>query len=343
MNDAYLKSILGEFYNIKVRKSEKVQIGYSNENYVVYSKNKTKYMLRISPFYRIEHLWLESYILNNLRNFKLSFEIPHIIKTFNNKYFLRIGNQAFTLFKFIPGTKASRNYLKKESFIFDLANKTGMLHHYLSKIKIQNTKFGHEYLINSYFDRFKFYEDSAVSPNNEWKHLLLERMSFIKKELVKYKEYYEKFPFLRKFVHTDLRLDNILLKNGKISAILDFDDILIGDQAFDLASMFVEIFADHNVLSNKLINFVNINGFVKFIKEYIKTRKTKNRKSFIGRVINLLNLQALQVLSIVGRDPDFDEKQRIKNIIWYSNFIRVMNNKDNKLFLKSSMKDLFKS
>lgn len=336
-----LKEALNDFYAIKSRNIKEILHGYTNRNYLVISKNGEKYVARISPLYRKKRVWLESYVLDRLNSYELEFLVPRIITTSSNEYFITIGNLILTVFQYIEGIIASKlrsSLLGKEKFSYDLGKSVGNLHNTLCKIRIPKTKFTHLKLISSYFNKFDYYFSNLDS---EWKYLLLKERDLLTNEISKYKNYYNNFKYLQTFVHTDIRLDNIMFRNRKISAILDFNDILIGDQAFDLASIFVEIYTDHNVVSKKLTDLADIEGFMKFVKAYLNIRKIENKKSFILRVINLLGLQALQVLSIVGRDPDFDERERIKNVIWYSNFIHIINNKNNASLLKLSMKNLF--
>jgi Ser/Thr protein kinase RdoA (MazF antagonist) len=340
-----LKEILNNFYGIKPKSIKKIPYGYTNVNYLIISGNGKKYIARFSPLYREKRILLESYILKKLNGYKLGFLVPKIITTLSNEYFKKIGNYILTLFQYIEGSIASklrRSLLNEEDISCELGKLVGILHNAFCKIKIPKTKFTHLELINSYTDKFNSYFSNLDS---EWKQLLFKERAYLIREISKYKKYYTNFKLPQTFIHTDIRLDNIVLqnRNRKILALLDFNDVLIGDQAFDPASIFVEVYADHNVFSKKLTDFVNIEGYKKFINEYTNVRKIENRKSFIKRVITLLNLQALQVLSIVGRDPDFNEKLRVKNVIWYSNFFHSMNNEKNIAFLKAKMKNFTKN
>lgn len=336
-----LKHILTQFYDIQVQDLGKSTHGYSNENFIIKSKLGRSYIVRISPFYRIQHLWLEHHVLNRLQNLSLDFCVPRINATISGNFFVRIGDMALTVFDLIPGIQASkfpRSDRDMKVFSQNLGAGVGHLHNFLSKIETPQTKFTHERLIVSYSDKFKTYEICDIHTDNEWRRLLMNENSLIMEELQRYLRYYSDFGPPVSFVHSDIREENILVKRNEITAILDFDDTFVGDQAFDLAAMLVEIYCNKDEVSQKVSDLVDIEGFAEFAHQYFEVRRIEeDRDWFMHRVVALLNLQALQVLSIVGRDPDFDERARTKNVIWYSNFIRTMKMKKSLEWIRSEI------
>lgn len=330
---------LQDWYDIKIKDIEKFSLGYTNKNYLITANNRKKYVARISPHYKKDHILLESYVLNAIKEHGFYFLIPEIMKNSCNDYFTDLGNKLLTIFYYIPGLhidELTNKRLKKDYISSELGRLVGDLHNILYKINTPKTNFTHVELIKSYISNFNSY---IPKQDSGWKSIIHKEINLIINEISKYKEYYEKIKYPQTFIHTDIRLDNIIFRNGKISSLLDFDDILIGDQAFDLSSMFIEVYANHDILSEQIIDLVNIEEFIKFINSYLKIRYIKNKKNFLSRVINLINLQALQVLYLASKPSFIEEKgnEREKNLIWYLNFIHAINKENNKRILKKEI------
>jgi Ser/Thr protein kinase RdoA (MazF antagonist) len=326
-NKKLLVKVIKRNYNLKHLNLRKVSMGYTNQIFYGFNKNE-KYIIRLSPFYKIKHLSLELYVLKKLED-SIPLQVPHPLRSKFNTYCVRLGNYIISVFRFIEGEPASllsRN-LKIHEFSKELGKTVGILHKGLSKIKAPLTSFTHQSLITSYYDQFKFYTICRYHPFDEWRKLLIKKIEIILRELNKYKNYYDNNFKKTSIIHTDIRLDNIIIQNDKITGIIDFDDIMIGDEAFDLASMLVEIYSNKKLVSKNITDMVDLENFSTMVKEYQNERGIKRKKIFIKKIINFIELQVLQVLSIVGRDIEFDENQRMKNVIWYLNFLEIMNNK----------------
>ena len=259
--------------------------------------------------------------------------------TQNGSFAVRIKDHIITMFDFIESREVSSGDKTRELHKFSsfLGEKIGILHKTFMQIKIPYTNFTHFNLIDSYDNKFRFYKICNYSPHDEWRKILLPYMKIIFEEISKYKKYYTHFSN-PELIHTDLRIDNFIIRNNKITGIVDFDDIVMGDHAFDLASILIEDYTDKKVLSDDVSEMMtNIEDFLILLQKYSEIQKNIFRKDFLNRLINLLNLQCLQVLSIVGRDIDFNENDRIKNAVWYSNFIKIMNDKKNIEWIKNSL------
>ena len=326
-----LAKILENLYGLEIVYLEKIKTGFTNKNYYVSTNTNEKFIVRVSPLSRMKHLWLEIYVLNKLKG-KIPLEVPEPFISKINTYNVRVGNNLVTVFKFIEGKAASsiisaRN-LEICRFSKNLGRVVAILHEELSRINIPNTSFTHQRLISSYYDLFKFYTVCSYYPHDAWRKELLKKMNIILKVLYKYIDYYDN---LRRqmFIHTDIRMDNLIVRDKKIVGIIDFDDIMVGDEAFDLASILVEIYSDKKTISEKVLDIVNLDDFLVMLKEYLKQRKIIRKEEFIQRVVNFINLQILQVLSIVGRDIEFDEKERMNNVLWYLNLLELLDKEEN--------------
>jgi Ser/Thr protein kinase RdoA (MazF antagonist) len=344
-----LPNILNDLYKIPVDSIDRIPFGYTNQNYTILSGND-RYVARISSSSKIEQLKFELYVLNQLKNYNLGFYTPTPLKTKFNTDFVVLdgGDKVLTVFHYIPGNRASELWkypftLKK--FSWDFGMKVGKLHSAFSGIGVPNgmKPRTHEQLIHEYLDKFQHYKflfkkqrcGNESVKSNKWLKLLVDKIQLPVDESIKYLNYFTSLGE-RRITHTDLRLENILAKNENITAILDFDEIVLSDFAYDISKILVEVYSDKKHVVKNIKDLIDIDGFLSFLRPYIKTRG-KRKKEFLYRVIDLLNLPALHVLSIVGRDPDFDENERIKNILWYTNFITIMKGENNTDWLKSNL------
>ncbi|MEM5779432.1 MAG: phosphotransferase, partial [Candidatus Aenigmatarchaeota archaeon] len=116
-----LRETLNELYNIKPQNIKEIPHGYTNRKYLLTLKNGKKYVARLSPLYREKHIWLESYVLEKLRSYKLGFLVPKVVATLSGEYFRNVGNYILTVFQYIEGSVASElqiSPLDKESFSY---------------------------------------------------------------------------------------------------------------------------------------------------------------------------------------------------------------------------------
>ncbi len=132
------------------------------------------------------------------------------------------------------------------------------------------------------------------------------------------------------FVHRDFHVSNLMYFKNQIS-LIDNQDALIGNQAYDLASLIDDVrFKTDNRLKEKVFNY------------YIKTNKKINLKKFKEDFEILSILRNLKIIGIFTRLAFRDDKKKYIQFIphaWEMIDYRLKQNKifkDLKLLLKNN-------
>ena len=108
------------------------------------------------------------------------------------------------------------------------------------------------------------------------------------------------------FVHRDFHISNLMMVKNKIG-IIDSQDALIGNKAYDLASLIDDVrFETSEKLKNKIFNF------------YLKTQKILNIKTFKSDFNIISVLRNLKVIGIFTRLAVRDNKKKYLKLIPYT-------------------------
>ena len=279
------------FYRSKNKKSSSI-IVYAN-------KEKSSNLLNYDA---VNKILLENKIL-----------APILISKNYSKNYIEIqdfGNQTiFHLFK-----KKKINKIKIYKQIIDLLNKLQSIRQ--KKVKNFNNKL---YLIPNYTS--KILEDEAKL-FSEW---YIEK-KLKKREHKKFKKKYYKIikNLIKKirlknntFVHRDFHISNLMMVKNKIG-IIDSQDALIGNKAYDLASLIDDVrFKTSKSIKNKIFNF------------YMKFQKNLNKKYFKNDFEIISVLRNLKIIGIFTRLAVRDKKQKYIKLIphaWSLIALRSTNN-----------------
>jgi Ser/Thr protein kinase RdoA (MazF antagonist) len=319
-----LERVIEEEYDVPVDSMYEILFGFSNKNFGIVSGNN-KYVCRLSPQSKAGHIDMELGVLSRLSSSIEGFKVPKNIKTVNGGEYLIKGDTVITLFDHIEGENASLYRDKLESFQEDFAKKVARLHTSLSDVRTFPLIYTHENAVFSYADIFNEYY-SSTNPNS-WQRAMMRKEPNIISETESYVSYFRKLGDT-KLVHTDLRLENLLLNNNKVVGIVDFDDILLGSQAYDLSKIMIDVFGRRCSNSSDIEQIIDIDGFEKFVTTYCDTMKS-NSPDFMRQIVDLSKLTAIHVLSLTGRDPDFSTKERFKTIKTYSSILRALSRDEN--------------
>ena len=128
------------------------------------------------------------------------------------------------------------------------------------------------------------------------------------------------------FVHRDFHVSNLMYLNNKIG-VIDGQDALIGNQAYDLASLIDDVrFKTSNKFKEKVYNY------------YLKTNKKIKLKKFSIDFVILSVLRNLKIIGIFMRLAERDNKKKYLKLIpyaWQMIDYRANKNKvfDNLIFL----------
>jgi len=134
------------------------------------------------------------------------------------------------------------------------------------------------------------------------------------------------------FVHRDFHVSNLMLVNNKIG-IIDSQDALIGNRAYDLASLIDDVrLKTSKVLKNKIYEL------------YIKKQKNLNKLKFKNDFEILSILRNLKIIGIFTRLAMRDGKKHYLKLIPYAWSLINIRINENKIFedLKSLLSKNFK-
>jgi aminoglycoside/choline kinase family phosphotransferase len=184
------------------------------------------------------------------------------------------------------------------------------------KIKNFNNKF---YKIKNYDNKVLFDETKLF---NDW---------YVPKKLNKKKIYLFKDKFNKEiklllpklnfnndtFVHRDFHVSNLIINSKNQIGLIDNQDALIGNRAYDLASLIDDVrYKTSNSLKDKVYNY------------YLKTNKNIHPKKFKNDFDILSVLRNLKIIGIFMRLAERDKKKKYLKLIPYA--WKMIDNRMNK-------------
>ena len=248
------------------------------------------------------------------------------------------------------GQNYKNNYIEVEDFGDDVLNKLLKLKKTnkiltfkkILKILIKLQSIKDKHIIN--FENQKYivmeYDNKTLSNEAnlfcEWytpeKLNSFKNINFKKKYQKEIKKLISKLNFKNDtFVHRDFHVSNLINFKNNI-ALIDSQDALIGNKAYDLASLIDDVrIKTSNKLKNQILN------------DYLKTLKKNEIKMFINDFEILSVLRNLKIIGIFTRLAVRDNKKRYTKMIpyaWKMINYRIKNNKEFKN-LKSILENYF--
>ena len=239
----------------------------------------------------------------------------------------------------------SQNYRNNYIEIQDLGNKTiyqtfikNKKDHYLilkkvinvlnkiQKIKDKKVKnFNNKlYKIKNYnnkvlFDEAKLFSDWYVPKKLNKKKIYLFKDKFNKEIML----LLSKLKFKNNtFVHRDFHVSNLIINSKNQIGLIDNQDALIGNRAYDLASLIDDVrYKTSNSLKDKVYNY------------YLKTNKNIHPKKFKNDFDILSVLRNLKIIGIFTRLAERDKKKKYLKLIPYAwKMIDYRMNKNKELY-----------
>ena len=248
------------------------------------------------------------------------------------------------------GQNYKNNYIEVEDFGDDVLNKLLKLKKTnkiltfkkILKILIKLQSIKDKHIIN--FENQKYivmeYDNKTLSNEAnlfcEWytpeKLNSFKNINFKKKYQKEIKKLISKLNFKNDtFVHRDFHVSNLINFKNNI-ALIDSQDALIGNKAYDLASLIDDVrIKTSNKLKNQILN------------DYLKTLKKNEIKKFINDFEILSVLRNLKIIGIFTRLALRDNKKKYTKMIpyaWKMINYRIKNNKEFKN-LKSILENYF--
>ena len=180
----------------------------------------------------------------------------------------------------------------------------------LQKIKTNKIKtfLGSNYFVPKYSKKILLNETKLFL---EWyipKKIKKNNQNFLKKKLLLiFKKLINKIKFRNKtFVHRDFHLSNLMIKNKNL-CIIDNQDAVFGNMAYDLASLIDDVRLKTSMSLKKSI-----------FEEYIKTNKKINVINFTNDFEILSVLRNLKIIGIFTRLSIRDNKNHYLKLIPYA-------------------------
>ena len=207
-------------------------------------------------------------------------------------------------------------------------------------IKLQSIKDKHVINFKNQKYRLKKYDNKILSDEinlfSEWyaprKLNLLKMKNFEKKYKREIKKLLLKLKFKNDtFVHRDFHISNLIFFKNKI-AVIDSQDALIGNKAYDLASLIDDVrLKTSNKFKKKILN------------HYLKKFQKNKTKNFINDFEILSVTRNLKIIGIFTRLAARDNKKKYKKMIPYAWKMINYRMKNNTKFknLKSLLKNNF--
>jgi len=178
-------------------------------------------------------------------------------------------------------------------------NKLYKIKNYNNKILFDETKLFNDWYVPKKLDKKKIYifKDKF---NKEIK-LLLSKLKFKNNT----------------FVHRDFHVSNLIINSKKQIGLIDNQDALIGNRAYDLASLIDDVrYKTSSSLKDKVYNY------------YLKTNKNIHAKKFKNDFDILSVLRNLKIIGIFMRLAERDKKKKYLKLIPYA--WKMIDNRMNK-------------
>ena len=249
---------------------------------------------------------------------------PKLIKENYSKNYIEI--QDF-------GNQTVYNYLKKkkkvQTKIFKKIIKLLCKMQLISQRKIKNFK-NKDYIIPTYksqilLDEAKLFVDWYISSNISKSNQIVFRKKFVKiiKDLIRKLNFKNDI-----FVHRDFHVSNLMMVKENIG-VIDSQDALIGNKAYDLASLIDDVrFKTSENFKKKLLNF------------YLRSQKRINKEHLKQDFEIISVLRNLKIIGIFTRLAIRDKKTKYLRFIPYGWELIKIRTKNNKKF--SDLNELLK-
>ena len=240
--------------------------------------------------------------------------VPKLISENYNKNYIEIQDFGdLTLFKKFKKKNTNKIYYFKK--ILTLLKK-------IQKIKVKKIKtfLRTEYEISNYSNNKLINEANLFLDWYLPKYIKGNKKIVLKKKIFKiYKNLTEQLIYKKNvFVHRDFHVSNIMITKKGL-ALIDNQDAIFGNVAYDLASLIDDVRFKSNIKTKKFI-----------FNEFLKMNKSINKEKFINDFEILSVMRNLKIIGIFTRLSIRDGKHKYLKLIpyaWKLIETRILNNK----------------
>jgi len=274
-------------YNLgNLTKFQKVDIGVANHNWFI-TTAKGKFVLRcVNEDKSKKDLDLEFAYLNYLSENGFNYKIPVPIKINNDILYLDFNKRIFWIYHFIEGEII--NDVFSDIQLDEVGTMLSQLHKMIETSNLKNIMNNDTFKVSTIIEEANEQIKISSKNNDEYSiYYTKKAKEFI--DLIKQLEY----PNLPNFpIHRDINPENVLFKNNKLVAVIDFDNVSSCNEPLvkDIANLFLYSCFDKNKQEK-----LNLKLAKKFIKEYLKIRTLTSEE-----------IKAIPTLAIMGCLEDFN-------------------------------------
>lgn len=244
-------------YQIKIEKIEFINMGILNSNFLIFTEDK-KYVLRI--FEADRTLEEEEQEIKLLEEISSIIPVPKIMKSKDNKYITEYNNKKMSIFEHIDGEiLISRNI--NQVIMREIAWYLGKLHKFSQNFDLE--RFNRKSRINLDFYLEEIKKSNIDFEEKEKIFLLAEELKQIDFEILP-----------KGIIHSDIFPDNVIVKEGHINGIIDFNEAYYGPFIYDLA-----IVINCWIRGKKYLSFQKENDMIRdFLNNYSRHRKIEKEE-----------------------------------------------------------------
>lgn len=239
-----LERYFNDFEIEKIYQVDRAEIQTQNYKIILSNFGKTRTLLlkkyKVLPDLEQTEFYLNFLVLLAEKDLLVS----EVLKTTDGKLTVTIDGAMHSVFNFIEGD----HFPPTEESFADVAMNMAKMHNafnefdekYFSQIEKYSQKGYYPFnVIKNYSEEdLTLFEEKIKSKKQKenMEEVLLEKLPVFKNavaEVEKYKERILNLP--KRMIHSDFHPHNILMKDGKVSAIIDFENVRISQQARDIA------------------------------------------------------------------------------------------------------------
>ncbi|MBU2522999.1 MAG: phosphotransferase [Nanoarchaeota archaeon] len=219
---------ISDFFELgKIRKSRGFSKGLVSGSLKL-ETDRGKYVIKFAERYndrKKKRLLLQFKILDYLSKRKFPYDLPSPIRGRSGAFLMIFGSRVVWAYRYLDG-KTKRKLTGKE--FRELARLVATYHKYVEKFRVGKINLTRD----SNWIVHEIDKTSKKRPKNKTDRLYLRNCELIK-AIIKKSNIYCRERMI--YTHSDFNPSNILYKNGKITGILDFDNVAEGPRAKDVA------------------------------------------------------------------------------------------------------------
>lgn len=223
------QKIANEYSFGKVKKVKYLSEGYVNYNYL-FDTTKGKYSVQIIgdklDNWKKERMALQFKVLNHLVKTKFPYQVPVPVKSKTGGEIIQKDNKYLWAYPFIEGETPKK--ITKKIFQ-DIAKLTVDYHKGVSSLGIlkDNAFYNGMHWLSGEYQKLK-----KVVPKNNLDKIMLRHVDLFENLL----EQLKKIKYGKRLItHSDINSNNIILRDGKLVGLIDFDNIMAAPRAKDFA------------------------------------------------------------------------------------------------------------